>query len=456
MPQRPQGVPPGQPAPAAGGDGSVAVTTSQDSRSRAGAALRTAAVVLAVVICSGAVLFGARLLTGAGVAPRTGTPPGVLDARSVDPTAAASAASAGGAGARTVPGSNRLVAFGPLSLVDTRRSGVLAAGAGVPVQLPGLPPGSTAVLLSISTLNAARPGAVTIGPTGAEVQALRLAAAGAQASTSVVVPVTVGTPLQARTEAGGHLLVHVVGVFEPVEASAGGRVVPVPAARVLRLVPKTDGKDGVIQLAAVPALRGVGSVSAVLLQFGADVGPRGGFVRVGARGGAVAQEVFWSATKGTDRSRGGLLLVPVSSGAVTVHYQAGTVLGVDLVGYVTDDSAAREVGGLAVPVPPAATPAPGGLTAVAAGRTAMVGLVPPAGVAGVPADRVDAALVRVVAEDGDVAVGGAASGNPTLIAAKGVRRNTLALVDVAAGTVRVSSRAGAGVALTAQAVILTP
>lgn len=157
----------------------------------------------------------------------------------------------------------------------------------------------------------------------------------------------------------------------------------------------------------------------------ADVGTNGGFVTAGSSAGEQDQQVFWTATAGDDRTRDGFLVVPVEDGSVYLHYEAGTRLVADLVGYVTDGTAPAQAGGLVVPVPPApAEPVP-----VPAGEPVDITVIPPGGIAGVPA-------------------------NPTLTAAGGAPRPTVTLVRTVAGAVRVSTEAGASVALSPQAVVL--
>jgi hypothetical protein len=123
------------------------------------------------------------------------------------------------------------------------------------------------------------------------------------------VPAGPNAGLQVRTEGGGHLLVQLLGAFEPAQDATAGRIVLVPATRVLDLVTARDGTDATIDLTTVPALAEPGQVAAVLLQVAADVGRRGGSVTVDGVPGGVRQTVFWSPTSGADRTRTGFLVV---------------------------------------------------------------------------------------------------------------------------------------------------
>lgn len=84
------------------------------------------------------------------------------------------------------------------------------------------------------------------------------------------------------------------------------------------------------------------------------------------------QELFWSATAGDDRTRDGFAVVPVTDGSFDLHYEAGTLLTVDAVGYVTGDAAPESAAGLVVLVPPD----PGPAVEVPAGGSASVDVVP--------------------------------------------------------------------------------
>jgi len=440
--------------------GTVRVTVAEEGRGRGllsrlgrpGLLARIGRVGLLIVVAlvaSAGVLVGYRVLAGPadGDAPRTTVPVSSLDARAVAP----------------VPGSSRLVLLGQQPLLDTRLTGALAPGGEADLPLPALPAGSRAVLVDVSLVQATGPGAVALVSAAGEVTALQLARAGAQSSATVVVPISGDNRLRVRTQGGGHAIVSLVGAFEPAETATAGRIVPIPTTRVLRLVPKTDGKDARIDLASVSALAeaaspGGGSAAAVLLQIAADVGTHGGFVIVDGAADRPDQQIFWSATAGTDRTRTGFAVVPLTGSAVRIHYEAGSLITVDLVGYVTAASAPASAAGLVVPLTPTA---PVGPTPVAAGGSAVVKVVPLPDTDQPPADRVGAVLLRLSAigdRIGVVAVQPAdATGQPEpyLTAAPGVSRSAQTLVRTVDGAVRVSSAAGASVTLIPQAAILS-
>lgn len=424
--------------------GSVRVTVADSERDWRRRGARLAVIVLAALLASAGVVGAVRLLTPSSEAG-VGPPPSALDANSVTVPSA------------TVPDTTRLALLGPVALLDSRATGALDPGSEVDLPVPELPAGSTAVLLEVSVVQATGAGAITVESDAGETTVVQVPDANVMTTATTVVPIGPDAQLRARTEAGGHLVVNLLGAFEPAGTAVAGRIVPVPATEVLRLVPELQGKDATITLADVPALAGAGSVSAVLVQIAADVGTNGGFVEFDGQAGEVKQELFWSATSGDDRTRDGFAVVPVAGGSFDLRYEAGTLLTVDVVGYVTGDNAPESTAGLVVLVPPD----PGPAVEIPAGGSTSVELVPAGGVAGVPADKVAAVLLGVVATGdapGGVTVSAPGSEpptNPTIEAAVGAPRPTVTLVAVVDGVAQVDSEAGAAVTLSLQAVTLT-
>ena len=354
-----------------------------------------------------------------------------------------------------VPGSSRLVLMGPKTVLDDRATAGLPPGGEVELRLSDLPASTTAVVLNLSLVNATGPGAVTVASAAGSATVLRIPKAKSMTSTTAVVPVGPDGAVRVGTEGGGQLLVNLVGAFELADSATAGRVIPVAPTRVLRLVPKTDGKNAVINVAGIEALRAAGSVSAVLLKVAGDVGPNGGFVAVNGGGDAATQVTYWSATAGADRTRGGFMVVPIANGTINLHYEAGNVLTADVVGYVTDGTAASSTEGLVVPV--------GGgsqrTVRIAAGDHADVSIMPSTGAEGVPPDRVTAAIVAIGAT-GD-AVGAitvhapdAPPGDPLMTAPQAATRVGATVVRTPGATVRVESAGGASVSVVVQALIL--
>ncbi|MBX7266596.1 hypothetical protein KIF24_11465 [Micromonospora sp. Llam7] len=421
----------------------VKVTVASGERRPMSPVTRWLVIGLAWVLASAAVLVGSRYAVDAWVGNPGTVPATALDARSFG---AASAPPADPA----VAGSTRLIPVRPQVLLDSREVGALPAGVDVTVPVPPVPAGTSAVLVEVSILAAKGPGEVTVVQGTDRTTVLRVPKAGAQLSATVVAHLGPDGDLRASATGGGDLLVRLVGVFEPAERSDAGRVVAVPPARVVTLVPRTDGKKASVALAEVRQLADAGPISAVILQVSADVGRNGGFVSAGTRAGDLNQTVYWSATSGSDRTRGGLMVIPVSDGSVHLRYEAGTEMRANLVGYVTGAGAPESTEGLVVPIPPH-TPEPVRATEqsdveIALGTTDTL--------ADVPADRIAAALVTVTAT-GDAEGGVKVGGKPTLTASKGVARSALTLVETPQASVRVHSAVAATVTVTPHALVLT-
>lgn len=306
----------------------VRVTVAAGERRPMSPSLRWLIMVVAWVVAAAGVLLGIRLATNAHAEDTVAAVPSAtaLDANSTSSTASAD---------RRLAGSTRLVALEPTTLLDSRRQGGFANGTEVSVPMPPLPAGTRDVLVQVSILAATGPGQVTLGSADEKVTVLNVAKAKTQQSATAVGRLSDDGTLRAGVTSGGDLLVRLVGAFEPAERSDVGRIVPAVPTQVVRLVPKKDGKLTSFALADVPQLATAGPVSAILLQVSADVGVHGGFVSAGTSATGLNQTVYWSATAGGDRTRGGLLFVPVSEGKVFLRYEAGTELRADLVGYVT-------------------------------------------------------------------------------------------------------------------------
>ncbi|WP_326553300.1 hypothetical protein [Micromonospora sp. NBC_01813] len=411
---------------------------------------RWVVIGLACFLASAGVLLGTRLVTNAytGDLGEAQPPGAVLDANAVSSADGATSAD------RRVAGSTRLVAVTPKVLLDSREVGALPAGTDVIVPMPPLPDGTRDVLVEVSILAAKGPGEVAVGQAQDRTTALTVAKSKAQQSATVAARLDDDGSLRVAATGGGDLLVRLVGAFEPVERSGAGRVVTVPATQVVRLVTATQGKTASFAIADVSQLAAAGPISAVLLQVAADVGPKGGLVSVGRSPTELDQTVYWSATSGTDRTRHGLLFVPVSEGTIHLRYEAGTELRADLVGYVTGDGAPEEVAGLVAPVSgPAADPAP-----VAAGSGVQISVAFAAEAVDVPADRIGAALTTVTVNGdggGEATVG--SSGAPTLnlTVLAGAARSASVLVDTPEAAVRVDSSVSATVTVTPRVLILT-
>jgi hypothetical protein len=390
------------------------------SRSAWWPALYAAAIAFTVVVSSGATLLTVRMVEDRSApSPPPRDPIGAVTATPPPEPATTPATTQA-----TTPDGTRLALVRPRLVLDGRTRPPLPAGARVPVPLTGLPRGSTAALLDVSVLGAARAGELTLTSTAGSTTVLRLPAARAQTSATTVVTLGPDGRLSATAGAGGRLVVTLVGGFVPAGSATSGRILPTPTRQVLLLRPATDGNRATLDPARlVPRGTPPTGAAAVLLTFTADVGGHGGTVVVNG------QQVFWGATNGIDRVRRGFLVVPLRGASLPLMYHAGTRLQVAVVGIVTGAAAPQATKGLAVllpgrPLPPVRLPATG-RAVVALGEAVQV------------APEAATALVTATT------------------AAPGQRpRSVLGLLPVGAGAIPVSGAAGAQITLTPRALLL--
>ncbi len=288
-----------------------------------------------------------------------------------------------------VPGASRLVADGVTRIVDTRELAADADRADValppPAELDGGGDPVTALVLSVSVLGTEGPGTVTVDGEYGSIDAVTVGGPGATTTGLVVVPGR--QPSRLANPTGGELVVDLVGTFVASGATAGGRFVSVEPVRVGGLVTATDGRETEIELGGEVAGIDPPPVTAALVLITADVGDDGGRIGVGPAAGALDQMLMWGPPASANRQRSGVVLVaPGDDGRFALRYDGGSVLDVDLIGYVTGADAPVTTDGLFVPAS----------TILTIDRTFPVGTTiveaSPAGV--------DAAFVGVRAEPG--------------------------------------------------------
>jgi hypothetical protein len=258
------------------------------------------------------------------------------------PAAPASAA------ASSPPG--RFVALEPCRLLDTRPQ-TLRGGGTVDVDVVGercgVPAGAIAAAFTVTAVDPAGPGFVTMWPTGQE-----------RPDTSVlnyradqVVPnaqiVQLGTQGRVRlyTSAAADLVVDVTGYFEEVDGPvSSGRFVPVEQRR---LVDTRDtgrpSRGGVVEVDAdVP---GGAIAAAVNITTTQSSGP--GYFTAYAEGtGRPTASVL--NTDGVGQTRAAAAIVPLERGRFDVYTSLGDHVVVDIVGYFTGHAADPSDAGLFV------------------------------------------------------------------------------------------------------------
>ena len=313
-------------------------------------------VAVVAVLAVTSVLASAIAVIGFWWLTKPSTPPGALAATS--PASSPQASKTAAAGTKA---SSRLIVNRPRRLIGGDRGRRLRAGSAVTVPLPGTTSRTTAALLQVSVRDAAGPGPVTLHSTVEDLPVLRLAKAGAQTSATVVTVLGPDRKLRIATEGGGRLTVDLIGTFRSSGPTSAGRIVTVPPAPVLRLLPGVDGNRAVLDVARFRSLRqarvGAGGVSAVMFRVAGEVGRHGGLMAVGPAADRLEQQIFWGATTpGKDQLRNGFVVVPLTSTRLHLFYHAGTELRLEIVGYVTGRKAPAGTRGLAVPVPYRAAP----------------------------------------------------------------------------------------------------
>ena len=294
----------------------------------------------------------------------------------------------------------RFVDLPTTRMLDTREGGAMAETASPPID-PGssvmieiddvVPsPDATMIALSVNVAMAQGPGPITVSAGADPIIAIDVAKAGQMTTNLVLVPWVPDEPVEVTTAGGGHLVVDLVGYFEPVAATAAGRFVPVATQRVARLVTEVDGREAVVSPLANPALPASGA-SSVLLRITADVGGEGGMVRLGQDLEALPNTMMWAATSGDDRTRQGVAIVSLSElDELAFTYNGGSVLDLDVLGYFTDESALEIDSGLFT----ATSPVGQVVVEVAAGQPSTVNV---AELLNVPADRIGAVVTNVFA-----------------------------------------------------------
>ncbi len=298
----------------------------------------------------------------------------------------------------------RYVAVAPGRLLDTRVDGLPAAG-GATTTVPvagrlGVPAGSTAVALNVTVTEAAGPGFVTVWPAGVarpEASNLNVERGGQTIPNLVIVPLGDGGAVDIFTQMATHLVVDVVGAWEPAATATAGRFVPTGPTRVLDTRSGAAVAGGTTQLVDLgPAAAGA---SGAVLNVTATEASGAGFVTVWGPGAPrpVASNVN---VERPGQTVANTVVTPVDAGGrVAVFVQSTTHVVIDLVGTFTGDGAPSSADGLFVPLTPARvldtrTGAP--LPRLLGGARADL---PLAGRAGIPATGVAAVVLNLTATE---------------------------------------------------------
>jgi YVTN family beta-propeller protein len=327
-----------------------------------------------------------------------------------EPAPPPSAATAGVARAN-VPASvttARFVPVAPARLFDSRRSGPLPAASITRLRVAGVagvPATATAAALNVTVTEAGAAGFVTVWPAGTAqptTSNVNVEHPSATVPNLVVVPLGVDGSADVFTLAAAHVVVDVVGAWEPAASATSGRLQAVQPVRVL------DTRQGGIVpnggTVEVDVSRVAGTPSGAVLNVTATEATGPGFVTVWAAGRPRPDSSNLDIEE-PGQTVANLVVTPTSpDGKVALFAQTATHLVVDVVGVFTDDSAAASADGLLVPLAPARlldtrTRAP--LPRLTGGARADL---PVAGQADIPAAGASAVIVNLtMTESSDAA-----------------------------------------------------
>ncbi len=212
-------------------------------------------------------------------------------------------------------------------------------------------PQVTAVALSISVMATERAGSVLVDGQAGTVEAITVGGAGGTTTNLVLVPVIQGQ-LTIRSSAGGHLVVDLVGAFEPSGASSAGRFISVDPVEIANLETATEGRDLDIAFTTGGGIP-FEQASAVLVEIQADVGTEGGMISIGPEADAYDQMLMWAPAAPENPLRRGLVLLEPTPDLIgSLRYDGGSELTVEVVGYFTNDAAPESATGLFIPTGP--------------------------------------------------------------------------------------------------------
>jgi YVTN family beta-propeller protein len=304
----------------------------------------------------------------------------------------------------TDSGAARYVAVAPTRLLDTRGANAPADASTTRVAVAGqagVPADATAVALNVTATETTAPGFVTVWPAGLprpEASNLNVENAGQTIPNLVIVPLGEGGAVDVFTQTATHLVVDVIGAWQPIPGIAtGGRFQPTGPTRVL------DTRSGGALSSGSTTLVDLGPVAAgasgAVLNVTATEASAAGFVTVWGPGAPrpVASNVN---VERPGQTVANMVVTPVdASGRIAVFVQSTTHLVIDLVGTFTGDAAPPSDAGLFVPLPPArvldsraANPVP----RLRGGARTDLAL---AGRAGIPATGVAAVVMNLTATE---------------------------------------------------------
>lgn len=210
-----------------------------------------------------------------------------------------------------------------------------------------LPRGLSAVALAITQRDPTAAGPLTIDSGAGPSQVPGFDSAAGSTNLTVTVPVR-GDIMTLVSGAGGHLVVSLVGSFQPSAETRAGRFVSIAPVQVATLETSTDGRFTSVPVQAYGARPGT---RAALIQVHATIGSRNeASVEINPGATGADQIMRWAPDSTGDPARQASALVRVGSdGKFTVHYLHGAEISITVLGYVTGGQAASSASGLLKP-----------------------------------------------------------------------------------------------------------
>lgn len=255
-------------------------------------------------------------------------------------------------GAAGAAEASRFVDIATTRVLDTRSTSPVVPGGTASVNVGAqVPAEASAVAVTVSVLAPETTGLVTAALDAGPVTVADLASP--MASNVVFVPRDTGEDLTITSVPGGHVVVDVIGYFVPSGPTAGGRFVPVAPQAIGRLWTETQGREVTLSPLGDGGPLPSEGVASLLVRVRADVGDEGGEVRIGPDPDDLVNVTLWAPTTEGDRTRQGLALVTLDElGQLSLAYEGGVEINIDVLGYVTSDDAEVSSAGLYVPVDP--------------------------------------------------------------------------------------------------------
>lgn len=251
----------------------------------------------------------------------------------------------------------RFVPLSPRRLLDTRPAqggrGSIPANGGITVAVrghAGIPNSATSVVVNLTATGASKPGSIRVWPGGRSQPATSVLHFEPPRDVAQLTTVGLDSTGQLKFSAPGaatHLVVDVVGYYESAGATTTGRTVAVTSSRLFDSRPGAKvGAGATVQVqisgrGGVPTT-GVSAVIANLTLMG--VGSPNTFVTAWP-GGAALPSPLTSSLNSSD-TRSNQIVVPLgSTGKISLRPITSSDLILDVVGYVTNSSAASSTTG---------------------------------------------------------------------------------------------------------------